>query len=214
MARLCLEGGYRARAFQQLLLFRNGFASGPRLHVGCDLLTLLRPAWSGHGCITAELGGQAEFLRQFAWRYLPTHDHLVAEAGGALCAHARSTGGVGVDAPGEARRARRPRRLRCQLAERLGLRLNRALSGVLSDNGAANSSTSNSARLARYLAVERLASDPCLSLRPSAVHTNHHHVRPRFLRWVSKTGNCIAPPTRQGDYPLPWSYRCSRRFWS
>ncbi|MBM7486086.1 hypothetical protein JOE52_005068 [Bradyrhizobium canariense] len=153
--------------------------------------------------------GQAEFLRQFALigvgggSFRPrTMNCPVAAAVGAPCAQAQSAGHVGADAPGEARRARRPRRLRCHLAERLGRRLDRPLSGVLSDKGTANSSASNSARLARYLAVERLPSVPCLSRRPSAVHKNHHHVRPRFLRWVSKTANRIAPPTRQGDFPI------------
>jgi len=53
----------------------------------------------------------------------------------------------------------------------------------------AQSNINNSALSALYRAAGRLLSEPCIMIRPSVVHTNHFHTRPRFFKSVSKTGN-------------------------
>jgi hypothetical protein len=65
------------------------------------------------------------------------------------------------------------------------------LRGVLSwiDRYGADSSSRNSALSALYLAAGRLISEPFMTTAPSAVHTHHRHVRPRFFKATAKTGN-------------------------
>jgi hypothetical protein len=72
------------------------------------------------------------------------------------------------------------------------------LRGVLSwiDRYGAVSSSRKSALSALYLAAARLISEPFMTTAPSVVHTHHRHVRPRFFKATSKTGN--------------WSRHCDR----
>ena len=53
----------------------------------------------------------------------------------------------------------------------------------------ADSSSRKSALSALYLAAGRLLSEPCMTTSPSVVHTRHRHVRLRFFKSFSKTGN-------------------------
>jgi hypothetical protein len=57
------------------------------------------------------------------------------------------------------------------------------------DRYGADSSSRKSALSALYLAAGRLISEPFMTTAPSVVHTHHRHVRPRFFKANSKTGN-------------------------
>ncbi len=111
-----------------------------------------------------------------------------------------------------ARRARKPRRQRLSRAERLRRSARSALRQDHHPTGQPRAAALRTVPDWRDIWLQERSSQPVHEHAGRRPCTRTTTTRPRFFRWVSKTGNRIAPPTRQGTSHCPFVLPMLPRF--